>query len=400
MIRRPGHSPSSLYLSAIFLVAAWAGLTNTAQAQQPATPPPLAANNAPKAAPPTATKSAQADALTGTARTAYRSGDFNGALALFKRAFAADNRPPLLYNMARTQEKLAKYQPAIKLLKRYVALFRKQNRGADPTNLADVENLILSLRKRSYTSLPKVSIDSRPAGALVIRRSDGATLGTTPLIIQMEPGSHKLRLKLPRHVPMNVVVQVPESGATNFVFTLSSEDRRAAISIWCNIRQVKIAIDGKVVAMTPFAGRIDVKPGRHQITLNRQDYGTREDSVDVPQDKELQLRYVMTRRESSASWRAAIGWPVLLAGIGGVSGGVASMVQANGFYAGSLDFDYWQDWQNIGYAAGSAGVALGLGFVLWDALRDDTPNEDRTLGPKQIEGRELRPIGAPLRGKP
>jgi tetratricopeptide (TPR) repeat protein len=359
----------------------------------------VVATDAPTPAP-AASGAAQADALTGQARVKYRSGDYKGALALFERAFAAEKRPALLYNMARTQEKLAAYQRAIELLKRYVSLFRDQNKGQDPTNLADVENLIRSLRQRGYTSLPKVSIESRPAGARVIRRSDGVTLGSTPLTIHMTPGSHKLTLELQRHAPMNVPVEVPLSGHTNFVFTLKTEQERAAISVWCNIRQVKIAIDGKVVAMTPLRGRIDVKPGRHQITLNREGYGAREDFVEVPQDKELHIRYVMQAQEGGLSWRSAVGWPVLAAGLGGVSAGVASLVQANGFYAGSLDFKYWEKWQNIGYGAGAAGVALGLGFVLWDAARDGTPEEDRVVGPAQVEGRELRPIAAPLRGKP
>ncbi len=406
MLRHPDRNPRSARpLWPGVCVALCATLASVSHAQEAPPPPPVAIDAAPPAAatPPAAGQapgSARADALTGQARTAYRSGDYKGALRLFEQAFAADKRPPLLYNMARTQEKLAQYQPAIKLLERYIALYRLQNRGANPTNLADVQNLIRSLRKRGYTSLPKVAIDSRPAGARVIRRSDGATLGSTPLTIHMKPGGHKLRLERAGHSPMNVVVQVPESGTTNFVFTLEGNVRQAAISVWCNIRQVKIAIDGKVVAMTPLNGRIDVKPGRHQITLNRQGYGTREGFVDVPADKELHIRYVMNRRESSLSWRSGVGWPLLAAGVGGVVAGISSAVMANGFYAGSLDFQYWEDWQNIGYGAGGAGTALGLGFVLWDAARDSTPEEDLVGGPAQIEGQELRPYAAPLRGKP
>ncbi len=398
MIRRfdrtcnsPHRQPTLPWLMLLCLIA------SPTLAQEAPPPPPVAINDAP---PPAASAPARADALTAQARTAYGSGDFKGAVALFEKAFAAEERPALLYNMARTQEKLAAYQKAIKLLQRYVALYRDQNKGADPTNLADVQNLIRNLRKRGYTSLPKVAIDSRPAGALVIRRSDGVTLGSTPLSIHMTPGSHKLRLELQRHAAVNVVVQVPESGQANFVFTLKADEHRGAISIWCNIRQVKIAIDGKVVAMTPLKGRIDVKPGRHQLTLNREGYGAREDFVEVPQDKELHIRYVMHRREGTLGWRSAVGWPVLIAGFGGISGGVASLVQANGFYAGSLDFEYWESWQNIGYAAGTAGAVVGLGFVLWDSMRDSTPEEDRIIGPAQVEGRELRPIAAPLRGKP
>ena len=347
-----------------------------------------------------ASDAARADALTGQAKDAYRSGKFADALNLFELAFAAAARPALLYNIARTQEKLARYQQAIAYLKRYLELYRQQNGGADPANLADVQNLIETMRRRGYTSLPKVNIESRPPGALVTRASDGASLGSTPLTLHLPPGRHKLRLQLTRFLPMDAVVNVPESGQANFVFTLNTHQERAALSVWCNIRQVKIAIDGRVVAMTPLADRIDVRPGRHQVTLSRDGYGTREDVVEIPANRELHVRYLMQALKGSTGWRSAVGWPLLAAGVGGVAGGVVSWTKAEQFYTGTIDFKYWQDWQNIGYGAGGATAAVGLGFVLWDALRDSTPESDRLEGAQRVEGRELRPYGAALVGAP
>ena len=383
---------------AVLLVGLCAQIAN---AQEPPPPPPVASGVAQgPATVGSPSAKARADALTGQAKTAYRGGDFAAALHLFELAFAADPRPALLYNMARSQEKLARYEKAIAHLRRYLELYREQNKGADPSNRADVENLIRGLRQRGYTSLPKVMLESRPSGALVTRRSDGASLGSTPLNLHLTPGRHKLRLQLARHHVMDVVVSVPESGQSNFVFTLESQKERAAISVWCNIRQVKIAIDGKVEAMTPLVGRIDVRPGRHQITLSRDGYGTREDFVEVPVGKELQVRYVMQRREGTLSWRTGVGWPLVAAGVGGIIGGFASMLRADQVYRGTPDFEYWQGWQNIGYGAGGAGAALGLGLVLWDALRDSTPMSDRVDAKGKVEGRTLRPLAASLEGAP
>lgn len=375
------------------LVAALLATASLVSAQEPP-PPPVAATEQ------TSPQEKQdAKALVDQARAAYSAGEFKQAIALFKRAYAIDSLPKHLYNMARAQEKLAAYEEAIALLERYIQAFRFQNNNYDPPNKADVDSLIRTMRQRAYQALPTVIIQSQPPGATVELVEKKSTLGSTPLTTHMAPGTHKLRLRLPDHADLDAAVQVPESGQVNVVFSLKARARHAAISIWCNVRQARIAIDGRVVAMTPLQGRLDVQPGQHQITLSREGYGMVQDMVEVPEDRELQVSYLMQPTETSLSWRSGVGWPLIIAGLGGVGAGVASMVEANTYYAGSPDFQHWERYQNLGYGVGGGVLGLGFAFVLWDSVRENIADEDRVKGQQLAPGRKLVPLG-PVGGKP
>ena len=55
----------------------------------------------------------------------------------------------------------------------------------------------------------------------------------------------------------------------------------------------KVIIDGKVRAMTPFSGRLEIRPGRHSLTLRRPGYHPSEEIVEVPRDHVLHVDYVL-----------------------------------------------------------------------------------------------------------
>ena len=361
-------------------------------------PPPTAA--APAGSPAAATDAkGEADRLDAEGREHYRAGRYQEAYRAFEAAYAQEQRPNLIYNMARCQEKLAAYPEALELLQRYLEAYRAQT-GGEPANKADVENLIRTLKQRSYEALPEVTIASSPTGAAVRLLPDGVVIGNTPVTTHLKPGIYKLRLELDKHAPLETDVVVPESGKVRAVLALKPTYRLAAVSFWCNVRQVKIAVDGKVVAVTPFSGRIEVPPGRHQISLSREGYGTVEEIVDVPEDKQLHLDYNLQPLSGSSSWRSAIGWTLMILGASGVGVGVATGQQADEHYRGSPDFDRWAQWQQIGYGAGGAGLGLGLGLVIWDAFRDNIPEQDLAPGPKRGQGQRLTPLGEPSPGEP
>lgn len=336
----------------------------------------------------------RADALDTEGREHYRAARYQEAYRTFEAAHQAEPRPNFLYNMARCAEKLARYGDAVALLERYLELYRAQN-NAEAPNKADVDNLIRTLKQRAHEALPEVTIASTPPGATVRLLPDGVVLGTTPLTTHLKPGIYKLRLELERHAPLESDLVVPESGAVRAMLSLKPTMRLAALSFWCNVRQVKIAVDGKVVAMSPFSGRIDVTPGRHQVTLSRDGYALQEEIVDVPEDKELHLSYALTPLAGSSTWRSWLGWPVTILGLGGIGAGVAMGRAADGYYRGTPDFERWAGWQQVGYGAGGAAAGVGLALLIWDGVRDNIPTEDLVPGPPRSNGHTLRPLGAP-----
>ncbi|MEY3015051.1 MAG: hypothetical protein RIT45_3786 [Pseudomonadota bacterium] len=333
----------------------------------------------------------QAAAFDNEGRDHYRAGRYQEAFRAFEAAHRLDADPKYLYNMARAKEKLAKYQDAVELLERYLVDYRTRT-GGDAPNRADVENLIRQLRQRAYEALPQVVIGSNPSGAVVQTLADGRTLGTTPLTTHLRPGVYKLRLQVADHQPLDADLVVPETGSVRAVFSLVRIVRLAALSFWCNIRQTKIAVDGKVVAVTPFSGRIEVPPGRHQVSLSREGYTTVEEIVDVPENKELHLDYVLDPLAARSSWRSFIGWPLAVFGFGGVGAGFAAGIQADEYYRGTPNFDRWAGMQQIGYGAGAASAAVGTALIVWDATRDNIPTADLAPGPRRERGRKLLPL--------
>jgi hypothetical protein len=331
---------------------------------------------------------AEANSFDQQGREHYSAGRFQQAYDAFEGAHRFVPKPNYLYNMSRCLEKLARYAEAIALLERFLEAHRQQS-GQDAPNKADVDNQIRMLRQRAFETLPEILIGSSPQGAVIILLPERSTLGTTPLTTHMRAGVYKLRLELPDHDALETDLVVPESGRVRAVFALTPKVRVGAISFWCNIRQVKIAVDGKVVAMTPFSGRINVPPGRHQVSLSRDGYSTIEEIVEVPEHRELHLDYELELTESPASWRAWIGWPLAVVGLGGVGGGVAAGMQADEAYRGTPTFNQWSGWQTTGYGAGGGTLALGLALIIWDGVRENIPVEDLAPGAQRPTGRKL-----------
>lgn len=351
------------------------------------------ADDAPPPPPPPPVQPVQTDAdkLGEQGRDAYRTGNYAEAFRLFEKAFVLDDGTRWLYNMAKCKEKLADYREAVRLLERYLEHFRQRNPGVQPPDLADVQHLIRDLKQRAFEALPEVEIKSVPVGAQVVL-GDGTTIGSTPVTTHLEPGRYKITLKLPNHTDLEADLAVPQSGKVSLVFGLKSKMKRAAVSFWCNVRGAQIAVDGKVVAVTPYLGQIDVEPGRHQILMSKLGYETIEREVTVPEDKLLQARMVLQPKASQASWRGYLGWPLMILGGVAVGGGGVAAHFANQEYAGTPRYRDFEQLQTAGYAGGGTAAGLGLALVVWDGLRDGIATEDKVGGPELDAGDAVLPL--------
>ncbi len=394
------HSLQSLARLAVTLVLAFSPVVALAQ-EAPPPPPPVAAPQVEVEPGKT-----EADKLADEGREAYKAGNYAEAFKLFTRAYAAEPKPAFLYNMAKAKEKLADYKEAVHLLEKYLQIYKAQNGGAEPANASDVSHLIRDLKQRAFEALPEVVIASVPPGAQVIAAGEGllgdsgSTIGTAPLTTHMEPGKYKLTLKLKDFSDLEADLVVPQSGKVNVVLSLKSRLKRAALSFWANVRGAQITVDGKVVAVTPYAGRIDVEPGPHQITLHRSSYKPIEREVTVPEDKILHSRFLLEPTMSAASWRGYLGWPLMIVGGLAIGGGATAAHYADLEYANSPNFNNLVKYQNAGYYGGGIAVGLGLFLAIWDGVRSAIPDEERIDGPVQENGSELRPLGTPGEGKP
>jgi hypothetical protein len=370
---------------------------------------------APDAAKPVAPAKAAVDDATMAAgekvadegRDAYRAGRYADAVPLFEKAFTLTTKPAYLYNIARAKEKMAEYDNAIKYLEKYLDVYKQQNAGAEPQNAADVKNLMRDFKQRAFEALPEVTISSVPPGAQVyLGATDGlmaeggsdkgALIGSTPVTTHMKPGTYMMTVQLTNHVDHRAELQVPQSGKLNLAIAMKIKQTRSGIAIWSNVKGAQVAVDGKVVAVTPYNGVLPMQPGVHQVTLTRVGYNTADQQVTLSEDKLTTVR--LNLKPSSgppASWRSFTGWPLLILGGLAIGGGYVAKTYADQEYAGSPLFLQREKLQNYGYYAGGAAVGLGLGLIIWDWTRSGMNSDDLVPGTSFDDGVEEKPLPPP-----
>ncbi len=110
----------------------------------------------------------------------FSEGDFEGARRLFLQAEGEHHAPAILYNLARSEERLGHPQAAVDAYERYLAEAGTRSEYGEASAVA-----IVDIRARSS----RVHIDSKPPGARVF--VDGSPVaGVTPTIVLAPAGLH------------------------------------------------------------------------------------------------------------------------------------------------------------------------------------------------------------------
>jgi hypothetical protein len=109
----------------------------------------------------------------------FTEGDFEGARRLFLQAESEHHAPAILYNLARSEERLGHPQAAVDAYERYLAEAGTRSEYGEASAVA-----LVDIRARSS----RVHIDSNPPGARVF--VDGAPVGVTPTIVLAPAGAH------------------------------------------------------------------------------------------------------------------------------------------------------------------------------------------------------------------
>lgn len=399
-MKSPLRSAMSRYLLAAAAFLAVPTAPTTAFAQAAAAP-----ETAPEANPPAA--SVEAEKVADEGREAYRGGKYAEAIALFERAYALGSKPAYLYNIARAKEKMATYDEAVKYLEKYLEAYKKQNAGVEPPNAADVKNLMRDLKQRAFEAMPEVTISSTPPGAQIYlgatdgllvegAAEKGALIGSTPFTTHLKQGTYALTLELINHVTQRAELQVPQSGRVNLAIAMKIKQSRSGLAVWANVKGAQIAMDGKIVAVTPFGGVLPAEPGQHQVTLTRVGYETADQQITLEEDKLTTLRVNLKPSHGPpASWRSFTGWPLMIVGLLGISGGYVARTYADKEYAGSPLFLQRQKYQNYGYIGGGTAVGLGLGLIIWDWTRSGLESDDLVSGPVFENSIEQKPLPPP-----
>lgn len=139
---------------------------------------------------------------------------------------------------------------------------------------------------------PAIAVESEPIGALVIL--DDKERGRTPFLAPLAKGRHQLVLKLEGHrevgtdfaMPadrdLGIRLDLPVGAGTGSRLTLTSAPSGA-----------KVAIDGKEIGITPWAG--EVRPGNHKVAVTNKGFVKEERIVQVQPNRDADVTFALNR---------------------------------------------------------------------------------------------------------
>jgi tetratricopeptide (TPR) repeat protein len=294
-------------------------------------------------------------------RELYRDGDYQAALAELTQAFSLVPSSTLLYNMAKTREKLGDHAGAIRDFQGYL------EREPQAPDRLDVEATVRSLQDRIKVEVSDFTLESVPAGADVFLDGADKLAGQTPLTFRLAPGPHGVRVAKAGFLDQTREFVMPADRPLTLAFELKPKQEHGWLSVECRQDGAHVFVDGTILALTPLQGRRAVPPGRRQVVIEKDGHGRFNRVVDVVIGRETRVKVDL----DGASGRAK--WPLFLAPLLGMPLGLAGWVGAavsTGFAVRSAQSIAGTSWWRLGLAVALAGgglagvlLAAGLGVV-------------------------------------
>lgn len=221
---------------------------------------------------------------------AYTLGEFGAAIQAFEQAYAIAPRPAVLFSMAQAERRLyflsqepTHLQRAVDMYRRYLAEETQAARKPDAVQaLSELEPLLLRVASPSSKVAPvagdaarlppptptpsptRVMISSPAQGAIL--SLDRQTPATSPLVREVEPGEHVVRIDAPGYRPAERRV-IAVSGELVTVDVPLAE-KPALLEVQAPA-DAQLSVDGRVQGRCPFPKPLELSPGNHLITVSK-----------------------------------------------------------------------------------------------------------------------------------
>lgn len=213
-------------------------------------------------------------------RQAYSRGDFEAAIEEFKAAFDIKASPGALYNIAKSYEKLGRYEESIDYFTQYLEL------DPNATDRTDVEETIKRLRASIRSRFQELSVSSDPPGADIYLDDRNTGLqGQTNFQFKLTPGRHTLFIDLNGYTPIEREFVMPEDKPLALDFKLSKLENVGFLDINVDREGARIFVDGAIVGLSPYKQKKQVVAGPHQITVELIGYNRWTGDVNVARDE-------------------------------------------------------------------------------------------------------------------
>lgn len=350
-------------------------------------------------------------------RRAYGRGDFEGAIEDFQAAFDIEPKPAAVYNVAKSYEKMARYQDALVYYARYLEL------APDATDRADVERIMGRLRDDLKSRFQELVVASNPPGADVYLddRNDGM-IGQTNLHAKLKPGPHVLFVVLNGYEPIKRAFIMPEDKPLSLDFSLEELENVGYVSIDVDQPGARIFIDGAIVGLSPYAQKKALEAGEHQVQVELSGYDRFAQPFTVQRDADTALDIQLKVYDPPVAEGTLSDWGRNLIVFGLIGGGLGfggpilyqefildkpyfeSVGPSNGagrpFYDGSAaslrsndELETLETVQMVSLIAGGTLIVTGFGVYMYKWLRDTPPPRPNTASNGADWGIEITGVG-------
>ncbi len=328
-------------------------------------------------------------------RRAYTRGDFEGAITNFKAAFDEAPQAAPLYNIAKSFEKMARYEDAIDYYQQYLEL------APNAPDRSDVQSIIERLRRDLKARFQELSVASNPPGADVYLddRNEGI-IGQTNLRAKIKPGPHTLFIDLNGYEPVRREFSMPDDSPLRLEFDLVELENVGYVTIGVEQSGARIFIDGAIVGLSPFTQRKALPAGEHQIQVERVGFERLTKSFAVTRDQTTPIRVDLKKYKAPISDGTLSDWGRNLLIFGVVGGGLGFAgpklyqefvhnrpyysdlgpeSRSGPYYDGSSslrsndELNTLETIQTISIVTGSTLIAGGLGFYMFKWFRKKPP---------------------------
>lgn len=279
---------------------------------------------------------AQFEARMEAGRTSYQRGDYETAITEFSAAFEIKQASASLYNIAKSYEKLARYEEAIDYYEQYLEL------APNAPDRADVEETITRLRKAIRERFQELAVSSEPPGAdiFIDDRAEGL-VGQTNFRFKLTPGEHTLYLDLNGYEPVERTFVMPDDKPMALDFRLKPLENVGEVQINVDQDGARIFIDGAIVGLSPFEQKKKLEQGTHQIQVELPGFNRYVQKFEVIKDEVTVLDVKMERYKEGVSDGTLSGWgsTLLILGIVGGTAGVLTPFIYQEFVLGRPYYD-------------------------------------------------------------
>jgi hypothetical protein len=312
----------------------------------------------------------RASRLEQEANQLYGEGRYKEAIEKYRLSHEITGDPNLLYSIAVAYQQLEAWQECVSNMEKYLE-------KAPPGPKRDrAENTMKSCDARIVQD-QRFTIESDPSGASVFLDTRERSMGSTPVTTFVRPGKHTIWVELPGYEPVQQDVEVQTKEPFRLALTLQRIQNVGWLYVDCNIIDATVFIDGKNVGLTPFKEPLAYPAGRHQVVVDRDGFTRFDQHVGVDKGKIATVDAKMVPRFTPSTWRSPVGWTANVLGALSIAGGIVFWQLADKEYNDTQKFKDYAFYEKLGYGVGGGLLAVGTGLIIWDAVRDEVPAEQR-----------------------